>query len=312
MITIIIQQVYVYIILAAIGMIAVKCKVFNETSLEVLSKFIMKISIPFWLFITTLNGVTRDELLGAYPTFFAALFVVGLCFSTGTLVSSLVGLRGNERNIFRCVFTFGNIGGIGIPLVYAILPEKGVLYIALYCLVDQTLLWTLGMYLTTPIKDTKGKNVLKNVKNLVNPSVVGILAGILGVLFGIQLPAVVTATFTAVGNMCLSLGLIYLGGLFMFIDIRAALRKFEFFYAIAIKMILLPTLLFLALKAISFPHDLSIVVTLICALPSMIGTAMFSKANGSNAEYAIGGVMLTTLSCFATLPLVGWIITCLS
>ena len=45
---------------------------------------------------------------------------------------------------------YGNVGFLGIPLLSAAFPERGGLYIALFSIIDQLVLWTYGMYLTTP------------------------------------------------------------------------------------------------------------------------------------------------------------------
>jgi len=44
---------------------------------------------------------------------------------------------------------FGNVGFIGIPIISSLFPQKGMLYIALFTIVDQLLLWTLGLSLTS-------------------------------------------------------------------------------------------------------------------------------------------------------------------
>lgn len=67
---------------------------------------------------------------------------------------------------------FGNVGFMGIPIITSIYPEKGMLYISVFTVIDQLMLWTLGVKLTSPAEKESGKF---NPRKLINPVTVAII-----------------------------------------------------------------------------------------------------------------------------------------
>ena len=61
---------------------------------------------------------------------------------------------------------------MGIPIVTSIYPENGMLYICVFTIIDQLMLWTAGVRLTSGT-DSQKKAVLISRK-LINPVTVSI------------------------------------------------------------------------------------------------------------------------------------------
>ena len=62
----------------------------------------------------------------------------------GTLSGKVFHLHGEHLQLYRAMTVFGNVGFMGIPIVVSIYPEKGMLYMAVFTIIDQLMLWTLG------------------------------------------------------------------------------------------------------------------------------------------------------------------------
>lgn len=65
-------------------------------------------------------------------------------FIVGTVFSKVFRIKGNAAQVYKAVSVFGNVGFIGIPLVAAVYPETGMLYIAIFTIIDQGLLLDTG------------------------------------------------------------------------------------------------------------------------------------------------------------------------
>ena len=122
-----------------------------------------------------------------------------------------------KGNVYLASSLFGNVGFIGIPIISSLFPQKGMLYIALFTIVDQLLLWTLGLSLTSK----KGESTfqLKSLQKMINPSTIAIVLAIAFVLFNIHLPQTFLTAFGKIGNVTSPLAMIYLGGIFCYIDL---------------------------------------------------------------------------------------------
>lgn len=308
--SVIAKQMGMLAIYVIIGIIGVKTKIFNKDSLDHLSKYIMKISLPIMIFTNTINGATAEEVIDTLPMLFIAICMFAVLFLVGFTFSIIFNLEGDRKHVYRAVSMFGNVGFIGIPLIAAIFPERGMLYIAIYTIIDQGLLWTVGMKLTTPVIENEKQCISQCVKKMINPATVGILLGVAGVFAGVKLPGIIDVTLTKVGATTTPLSMIYIGGLFCYVDIRKFIEKAEFYLIIAFKMLVFPILLFLVINKVPFINDeIKITLTLLAGLPSMSSIAMFANANGSDGDYAIGAIFITTIMSVATLPLISYIIS---
>lgn len=219
--SIVLSQIIGFVIYILIGIAAVRMRVLGSRSLGVFSRFITKISLPLLLFSNTLNGATRQQFISALPVLAVTVLMYFLLYLLCCLLARLFGLKGNENHVYRACAMFGNIGFMGIPIVAAVFPEQGMLYIALFTVIDQLLLWTLGVNLTAPVDRENAMSIASRLQKMVNPATIAIVLAIVGIFTGIELPAPVNTALTKAGALTTPLAMIYMGGLFCYIDIPA-------------------------------------------------------------------------------------------
>lgn len=65
--TIILEQIGLFVIYIIVGVLLVRAKVFNATTLETLSRFVLKLGLPVMIFINTVSGVDRAALIRSLP-----------------------------------------------------------------------------------------------------------------------------------------------------------------------------------------------------------------------------------------------------
>ena len=307
--SIILIQMVMLAIYVLVGIIGIKTKVMNREALEYISRFIMKLSLPIMIFTNTLNGATSREVIETLPMLLIAFCMYAVMFCIGTVVSRIFKMKGDNKQLYKALMMFGNVGFIGIPLIASIFPERGMLYIAIFTIADQGLLWTVGMQLTTPeAKKTKG-SIAQTVKKMINPAIVGILLGVVGIFAGLKLPTVINSTLTKIGATTTPLSMIYIGGLFCYVDIKQFVKKAEYYVILLLKMIVFPVLLYLVIRNMSFiSEEIKITLPILAGLPCMSSVAMFANANGADGDYAIGAIFVTTVASMATLPFVSYVI----
>ena len=295
----------VYVIL---GIIGVKSGVLNKDSLNHISRFIMKMGLPLMIFTSMPDGTAASDYIGALPVLgiSACMYAAIYFMSSVTLKAFKVG--GDRACVYKASALFGNVGFIGMPLILAACPGKGMIYMAVYTMLDQALLWTLGMYLTAPVEKRKAVGVKKAVRMMLNPAVIAIFLSLLFVLAGIKLPAILDTTLTKVGQTTTPLSMIYIGGLFCYMDIKKYIRKAEFYIIVVFKMIIFPILLFIVIGGVDISQDIRVTLAILAGLPTMSSVAMFANANGSDGDYAIGAIFITTIASVVTLPLISYII----
>lgn len=302
--SIVLSQIIGFVIYILIGIAAVRTHVLTSRSLGVFSQFITKVTMPILLFVMTLNGATRQQFISALPVLAVSVLLYFLLYLLCRLLARLFGLKGNENHVYRACAMFGNIGFMGIPIIAAIFPKQGMLYIALFTVVDQLLLWTLGVNLTAPVDKENAMSPASRLRKMVNPATIAIVLAVIGLFIGLHLPEPINAALTKAGLLTPPMALIYLGGLFCYIDIPQYIRKKEIYGTVAVKMCLFPLVFYEICQFLQVPHDIALTMSILPTLPSMAVIVMLAQNQRSAGNYAAGMLLVTTLCSIVTIPLV--------
>lgn len=301
---IILQQLFIFTVFVSIGILCVKCKIFDEGSLNAISKFIINVSMPIMLICNLLAGPSLNSLIDAFPIFTAYLASFILLYLSNCVIVWFFNFEYQKANIYKAMATFSNAGFIGIPLILALYGKEGSIFMSLCIIVDQFMLWTLGIKLAS----SSNKYNFKYLKNFINPALVAIIFSLVAVTLDLKVPKIIFLALTPLGNMAPALSMIYIGGLFCFFDIKKYLKNFEIYILILFKMILFPVSIWLILKQVPVSENISKTVVMLCALPSMAAIAILAKKYDNNSEYAITTLLITSTFSLVTVPFVSFLI----
>lgn len=75
------EQIGLFVIYIVVGILMVQTRVLTRDTLETISRFVMKLSMPVMIFTTTVGGVDRSSLVRSFPLLglTAALYVCTFC-----------------------------------------------------------------------------------------------------------------------------------------------------------------------------------------------------------------------------------------
>ena len=63
--TVLLQQIGMFVIYIITGVILIRTKVLTRENLEIISKVVIKLSLPVMIFINTVNGVDRQSFFSS-------------------------------------------------------------------------------------------------------------------------------------------------------------------------------------------------------------------------------------------------------
>ena len=230
---ILLEQIGLFVIYILTGIALVKTKVMNQPSLEVIARFVLKLALPVMIFSNTVGGVEKDALIRSLPILGLTALLYILLFFVSKGLAKLFGLRGDTAQVYRALTMFGNVGFMGIPIVTSLYPENGMLYISVFTIIDQMVLWTLGVKLTTP--SGQGKF---HPSKMVNPATVAIVLAVILILLELPLPPLLETAMQKIGGAATPLAMIYLGGVFACMEIKKYIGKKELYGIVIAKMFL--------------------------------------------------------------------------
>lgn len=294
------ERMLVFFLILAVGFAAARLGVIGRDFLPGLAGLITKVLLPVMIFYSTCTGCTRQALFDNL----AMVVLAALFYATASLVLFLLAramrLPHDKDRVFQFCFIFGNTGFVGIPLLAAVFPEAGLLYMMLFSVVDQAVFWTYGVWLAT----ARDRQVARfSPRSLVTPNTVAIAAALVFVLADIPLPRLAALSLGTISGATSALCMMYLGALVCFSNVGAVLRRPELYVGIAVKMVALPVLAGRLLALTALPGDLVSALVIIMALPVMTVVPMVAAQNGDEGEYATGITVVTLVASVVTIPL---------
>ena len=335
--SILINQLGMFVIYILAGIILIRTKVLNRENMEVVSRLVIKLALPVMIFTNTVNGVDKEMLFHSLSILGIAFFMYICLFGLSFLSGKLFHLQGDHQQLYSAMSAFGNIGFMGIPIVTSIFPERGMLYISVFTMIDQLMLWTVGVRLTSKAGERvekvseiqsscgQAKEDRKNprrsandritdkqanfdFRKLINPVTVAIVLALIFILTGIQLPEILNTAFSKIGATATPLAMIYLGGVFACMDVKKYVCKLDYYGIVTIKMLIFPVIFYLILGLLPISAEIRMTMTLTSAMPVMSSVVMMANAYGTDGDYAMGGILVTTICSIVTLPLVYWVL----
>ena len=290
-----------FLLLVLIGFLASRLGVVKKEALTSISGFLIKIVLPALVISLIWENHTTVFTLFHYGRI--VLWQIGaylLLALTGFLVSRVFKLPGSVRNVFCGCMVGGNFGFLVIPLIMALFAEAGGdKYIPICSVVDTTVVWTLGLLLFVGLSG-KQENLWKKVVS--TPIFISILIGMALTTFAVPVPALVMDVVTAVGETSYSWGLIYLGCSIGFMEFGGILRYKSVLLLAVCKLVAAPVAVY-AIVSHFLPQTESLLLMLITGAPTMTSSSMLARQYNLNEDYASAAVVVTTLLCMATLPL---------
>ena len=326
-----IGQLVGFLIMLMVGYGCVRLRFYGQTALDGMCSLLLNVLIPVLVFSNAVDGADRAQLASNWGVMLLTAVMYALLILVFWLVAELLRLKGSRSHVFQASLIFGNAGFIGIPLIMALWPQNGAIYVALMSIIDQTLLWTYGVWLCEPVAEAAGDaasdyspavtrpsfgiRVLGLLKRFVNPAFIGVMLALILILLGVKVPDIILKPLHTIGNMATPMSLIYLGGLFALTKWWGVLKRYELYVGLVAKMIAFPLAFYALLTALTgalpqlpITHDMVLMITVIAGLPTMTTIAMFTGRKNNMPEYAVGFVLVSTLFSLASLTIVSAVV----
>ena len=233
--------------------------------------------------------------------FFVATFLLQAAFMGLIYWAFRKKMDDPKYRILTIGSVLGNVGFFGLPVVKALLPESPevMCYSAVYVISMNILVFTVGVFCLT---GDKKHMTLKAA--VLNPSMFGFVTGLLlyTVRAGGFIPDLVKNSVGLLGNMTTPLCMIILG-------VRlATVSSKKLFTRPIVYLICLGKLLFFPLFAYGLVYFLPLAesfkasILILSATPCASVIFNMAEMHKSETEISANCVLLTTLLCFLTIP----------
>lgn len=315
-------QIIVLILLGFTGFAAGKTRYIPESSGVVLSQIVIKLTAPILIVTTMTNqSFTRSDIKNGI--FIYILGIVFLLFSyiIGGFTCKRLKLEGSTGNVYKMHSMFGNVLFLAFPLINSLYGSKGVVYSMFFNLANDTILWTLGIYLVNRHNTSQWRD---NLKRLVNSNTIAFGIGIVSILVGFQnfthrfhyigdAYNFIYNTFNPLGQTTIYLSMLFIGLILSEVKISAfsdIIKRYPIFILSFFKMLFVPFIALLVLSVLGGfiePFAGNIIIMQI-AMPCATIVAALAAQYESDYRFATETVFISTLLGLITLPLMVYIL----
>ena len=298
-------QVITLFLLMGAGLIARKTGCLTGPVIQGLSRLLLEYCLPALVFVSFLRPFDAGMLASAGRMFLYSLLVNLLLVLVGFFL--FMKAAPEQRPALRFITAFSNCGFMGIPLLAAVFPGDGVFYGAVFGMAFNLVCFTLGVLMFNTGDRRPGLGRL-----LLNPVILGTLAGFACFLGSVRLPAAVTGCFGLLGGMTPPVSMMVVGAMLAEAKVRDILAGPVGYAVSAARLLLAPLLTLAVCRLFHVAPALARVMVLLEALPAATLVAVFGEKYGGDRAFISRCTFLSTVLSLVTIPVIvqvmGWCI----
>jgi predicted permease len=245
--------------------------------------------------------------LGNMGLFFVTTLILQILFMGIMFIFLRKKYAEAKYRILTIASISGNVGFFGLPIVKAMLPDNPVVmcYSAVYVLSMNLLIFTIGVFCLT--NDKKYMSIKCAV---FNPTTAGAAIGLILYLFSVKiyLPDIVLNAVSLCGSMTTPLCMFILGIRLATVNFKALFTR-PFIYIICLfKLIVFPLFCYGLVYFIPFDQAFKASILILSSVPCASVILNLAEMHHAEEELSANCVLLSTLFCFATIPVLALIL----
>ena len=282
------------------GYLFIKTKFVKEESIPAFSKLLLYVCQPC-LMVYCMQQVTYNKEL-----FLQMLVFLGL--STAFQLVAVIALHfiflkksdDAKYRVAKVAPVFGNVGFFGTPLLEALLPEhpEALAFASMFIVSFNLLVWTVGAYFLTG-----DKRFVRPKKIFINPPFISLLVALPLFFTGTILPSVIGSPVTILAKFTTPLCMIIVGMRFATEKPRSLFTEPTSYISTALKLIVLPLFVFVCINWTPLSYTMKATMFILFCCPSANVILSLSEISGSGQKPAANAVLLSTVFCAVTIPI---------
>lgn len=297
----------VLFITVAIGYLAQKIHLVNDTFDDTLSKVVMKITCPAVVLDSVLSNSNLPEntviwqILGVSFLLFIPVVAIAL------IVPRFYRIPAKQKGGHEFTIAFSNVGLVGFAVCDAILGSDSILYLAIYNIICNLVLFSVGAWMVSrsgTVKLSRKEQLNYVRKNLVSPIMAACVLALIFALFHITDSGPIGQTCELLGAMTPAAAMLVIGSTLAKYEIKSMVTSGWAYITTFVRLLVIPAVVYFVSSFFIADSYVVASLVLINAMPAaMMGTTM-SITYGGDLKSLSQGMFLTTIFSVITIPIV--------
>lgn len=215
-------------------------------------------------------------------------------------LAKLMRMPKTKQYVAVFMLLFGNTGFIGIPVIKALYGTDAIFFAAIIELINDVLLFTVGIIL---IQLSAGANLKVGIKQFLNPGLIGVIIGLILFLLNFRLPALLGGSIEMIGNATTPLTMFIIGFQLGGLKIKEITGDWQVYVICFVKLCIVPLITLIVVKL--WAGDFTLlekVLILSFGMPAASVSAIFSQQYKGEVAFATKTVLLSTLFSTIMIP----------
>lgn len=302
--TLLIQQVLIMFLLAAVGYLCFRFKKITMEGSRNIGNILIYLSLPCVIINSFLVEYSTEKLIGLLYSSLAALVVM--------IVSIVISRLFFSKDEILCfASSFSNPGFFGIPLIVASLSNGAVFYVASFVAFVNLLQWSYGVALLTidaSASKEKGswKKFIPSPKRLFTaPFMIATLIGLFFFLTGLEMPGLIYKGIQYISGLNTPLAMFTIGIYFAQTKPAKMFKNPKLYLLSLVRLIIIPLVSMLALFFLPQEFaEMKMALLIVAACPTGSNVAVYAQLYDSDYSYAVETVIISTLLSIISIPLI--------
>ena len=289
------------VLLGVVGFLLVKSDILKNDALHFLSRLVVEVALPAMIFCQLIKNFSFSAYNNWWIFPLLSLVITLAGFLCGALFS--VFIKGNQRKIqFLSLSAFQNAAYLPLVLVAALLSgenlDKALIYLFLFLLGFNAVLWSFGVYILTFTKEKKFQ-----LNSLFSPPVIAIIASLFFIYIGLDriIPVFVIKPFKMIGDCTVPLAMFVVAGNLAEIELKHIDKKAAFLTVLS-KLILLPFFGLLLVLKLNVDCFLGALIIMQLAMPPATSLSVIMSHHKKEDLLISHGVFIGHIASIITAP----------
>lgn len=330
-ITVVLQQMIMIFILIGVGMILYRKEMLSELTSKQISGIIVNVTNPALLICSAFGDGPKASMRELGTALVVFLVVYAILIAVSFLIPHILRVPDKYHYCYQMLTIFGNVGFIGIPLASAVLGTESLIFVSIYNVIFNILIYTFGISVlqraavrqSPAINESESnaqgaqidRTAISNArvtsfrwKKIINTGTISATAAIIFYLANLPVPDIVPSTLDYMGHATTLLSMLVLGASVAQMALKDIFTHPKLYGFVLLRQILVPIGCVMLFRL--FISDTLILNTLalMLAVPAGNLPLMLSKQLHVEADTISQGIILSTLLSLVTIPMVSLII----
>lgn len=289
-----------------LGFAVIKYNIVSEHFRKDLSNFLFYVSIPCTMIRSMNQEFSQDKLHDVFIMVGMSVAFLIFGFVLRWFGLKLIGEKDLKRKaVYEFTFIITNYGFMGWPVCYALFGDDGMFYSAIFAIPINIVFYTLGGFIFSKVNgSTKGLSW----RILLTPPNIATLFGILLFLFSVKIPKIFSGAIDLMSATTTPLAMAVAGMMLAAFSLKTVFSNRKSFLFAGLRLLVLPLLFFVLLKALGFDGLVLAIPVIIAAMPSPPNLTILTEQYQADSYLAAQLIFVTTLLSILTLPAIAVIV----